>query len=55
MKDFKIQGDIELKDISFNYPSRQNIKVLDKCSLKFLRNKKNALVGESGQGKSTIM
>ena len=54
-KEFRIEGDVELKGVGFTYPTRENTKVLKECSLKFIKNKKNALVGESGSGKSTIM
>ncbi|KAL0483802.1 ATP-binding cassette, subfamily B [Acrasis kona] len=50
----KLEGDIEFKDITFAYPSRPNIEVLKKFSLKITKGQHVALVGESGCGKSTI-
>ncbi|TIA29948.1 ABC multidrug transporter SidT, partial [Aureobasidium pullulans] len=44
----------EFKDVSFKYPSRPEITVLDKISLSIPANKHTALVGLSGSGKSTI-
>ena len=50
----ELQGHLELRNATFTYPGREN-KILDNVDIKFLSNKKNALVAESGQGKSTIM
>ncbi|PYH91754.1 mating factor A secretion protein STE6-like protein, partial [Aspergillus ellipticus CBS 707.79] len=47
-------GDFEFKDVTFTYPSRPEVTVLDKISLKIPANKHTALVGLSGSGKSTI-
>jgi ATP-binding cassette subfamily B (MDR/TAP) protein 1 len=44
----------EFKNVSFTYPSRPEITVLDKISLSIPANKHTALVGLSGSGKSTI-
>jgi ATP-binding cassette subfamily B protein len=46
-------GAIELKNLSFNYPSRK-AKVLNNFSLSIPAGKKIGLVGHSGCGKSTI-
>ncbi|CAD8161006.1 unnamed protein product [Paramecium pentaurelia] len=48
-------GEIQLKDIKFNYPNRPDQLVLNGLSLKIPPGKKVALVGESGCGKSTVM
>lgn len=48
----KIDGDIELKNITFRYGSRS--PVLKNVSIKIPKGKKVALVGESGSGKTTI-
>ena len=48
----KIDGDIELKNITFRYGSRS--PVLKDVSIKIPKGKKVALVGESGSGKTTI-
>ncbi|KAJ5965298.1 leptomycin B resistance protein pmd1 [Penicillium waksmanii] len=48
------QGGFEFNNVSFSYPSRPEITVLDKISLSIPANKHTALVGLSGSGKSTI-
>lgn len=48
-------GSIELRNISFAYPSRPSEQVLRKFSLAFEAGKVTALVGSSGSGKSTIV
>jgi ABC transporter fused permease/ATP-binding protein len=50
----EVQGHIELSDVSFAYPSRQDVPVLQKVSLALLPGEVVALVGPSGSGKSTI-
>ncbi|KAG4439145.1 hypothetical protein IFR05_005382 [Cadophora sp. M221] len=44
----------EFKDVSFTYPSRPEITVLDKINLSIPVNKHTAIVGQSGSGKSTV-
>ena len=51
----KVVGDIELKDVSFRYPSRPDVAVFKHFNLKVDSGKSLALVGESGSGKSTIV
>jgi ABC-type multidrug transport system fused ATPase/permease subunit len=48
------EGGFEFKDVSFIYPSRPEIKVLDKITISLPAKKHTALVGLSGSGKSTI-
>ncbi|KAJ5368010.1 ABC transporter 1 [Penicillium cataractarum] len=48
------EGGFELKDVSFIYPSRPEIKVLDNITISLPAKKHTALVGLSGSGKSTI-
>ncbi len=48
----KTEGVIEFKNITFAYPDEA--KILDKFNLKLEPNKKIAIVGKSGQGKSTL-
>ncbi|KAI5257445.1 multidrug resistance protein [Aureobasidium subglaciale] len=50
-----IEGDIELTDINFAYPSRPDVRVLDNFTLKVPAKSTIALVGASGSGKSTIV
>lgn len=47
-----IKGVIEFKNVTFSYPEEENI--LNNFSVKFEPNKKIAVVGASGQGKSTL-
>ncbi|KAM4600373.1 ATP-dependent translocase ABCB1 [Polymixia lowei] len=50
-----IQGNIEFKNISFTYPSRPDVKVLNNMSLNVQSGQTLALVGSSGCGKSTTV
>ncbi|THV50504.1 hypothetical protein BGAL_0147g00070 [Botrytis galanthina] len=50
-----IKGEIELHDISYFYPSRPSVNVLDHLDIRFEAGKMTALVGTSGSGKSTIV
>jgi ATP-binding cassette, subfamily B, bacterial len=50
-----IKGDVEIRDLSFNYPSRPDISVLKNINIKIPAGKKIALVGHSGAGKSTVV
>jgi ABC-type multidrug transport system fused ATPase/permease subunit len=49
-----IKGDIEFRDVCFEYPSRPGEPVLKNMNLKISPNKITAIVGDSGAGKSTI-
>lgn len=48
-------GDIQIQGISFAYPARPDITVLNHLQLSAPANKTTALVGASGSGKSTII
>jgi ATP-binding cassette subfamily B (MDR/TAP) protein 1 len=48
-------GNIELRDVSFSYPSRPNSKVLNSFSVSIPARKTTALVGASGAGKSSVV
>ena len=48
-----INGDIEFKDVTFNYTDQKN--TLDKVNLRIPGKKMTSLVGHSGAGKSTIL
>jgi ABC-type multidrug transport system fused ATPase/permease subunit len=53
-QEFQLKGSIQLKDLSFSYPSRPDEKVLQNISLDIAPNKLIAFVGSSGAGKSTL-
>lgn len=46
--------DISLQDVSFVYPARPQVKVLDDVTLNFQAGRLTGVVGPSGSGKSTI-
>ncbi|KAJ8717438.1 hypothetical protein PYW08_005837 [Mythimna loreyi] len=54
IKYHEFHGDIEFKDVSFAYPSRPEAPVLKNFNLKIPAGKTVAIVGTSGNGKSTI-
>ncbi|KAH7211547.1 P-loop containing nucleoside triphosphate hydrolase protein [Fusarium oxysporum] len=47
--------DIIFDGVTFAYPSRPNVKILDKLDLRIEAGKITAIVGPSGSGKSTIV
>lgn len=50
----KLTGDIQLENITFSYPTRKDITVLNGISIHINHGDKIALAGYSGSGKSTI-
>ncbi|KAG8161932.1 hypothetical protein KVR01_007697 [Diaporthe batatas] len=54
IKSPSIVGDITLESVSFSYPSRAEVPVLDNVSLSIPSNRMTGIVGVSGSGKSTI-
>ncbi|MBK6565807.1 MAG: ATP-binding cassette domain-containing protein [Saprospiraceae bacterium] len=50
-----ISGKVEFKNVSFSYPTRNDVEVLKNISITVLSGQKIALVGQSGGGKSTIV
>ncbi|KAJ0563635.1 putative ABC-type xenobiotic transporter [Helianthus annuus] len=50
-----VSGLVELKNVSFAYPSRPDVKILNNFSLSVPAGKTIALVGSSGSGKSTVV
>ncbi|KAL8522684.1 hypothetical protein ACS0TY_012863 [Phlomoides rotata] len=55
MKLETVNGEIELRNVSFNYPTRPHVQVFRDFSLKISKGQTVALVGESGSGKSTVI
>ena len=54
-KPSEVTGSLEFKNVSFSYPTRPGVTVLDNFSLHIPAGKATALVGASGSGKSTII
>ncbi|XP_015582280.1 ABC transporter B family member 9 isoform X1 [Ricinus communis] len=50
-----INGEIELKDVYFRYPSRPDVEIFSGLSLHLPSSRTVALVGQSGSGKSTVI
>ncbi|KAL3616958.1 ATP-binding cassette sub- B member 9 [Castilleja foliolosa] len=50
-----VRGDIELRHVSFKYPTRPDIEIFRDLCLSIPSGKTVALVGESGSGKSTVI
>ncbi|KAI8918639.1 multidrug resistance protein 1a [Powellomyces hirtus] len=55
VRNVNTNGSITFENVTFAYPSRPSVKVLDNFSLEFEPGKTTALVGQSGSGKSTIV
>jgi ATP-binding cassette, subfamily B (MDR/TAP), member 1 len=51
----EVHGNIEFKEVSFNYPSRPDVMIFRDFSLFFPAGKTAAVVGGSGSGKSTVV
>ncbi|XP_061089920.1 bile salt export pump [Conger conger] len=51
----KVTGDIEFHGVTFDYPSRPEIKILDDLNLLVKAGETTAFVGPSGSGKSTVV
>ncbi|KAL1311985.1 hypothetical protein HN51_038637 [Arachis hypogaea] len=50
-----IKGDIEFRNVCFNYPMRPDIPIFQNLNLKVSAGKSLAVVGQSGSGKSTVI
>lgn len=55
LKPKSMEGRISFEDVTFYYPSRSNINVLEGYTLKIPPGSTTALVGSSGSGKSTVV
>ncbi|XP_048341989.1 bile salt export pump isoform X2 [Sphaerodactylus townsendi] len=51
----KVRGEIEFHNVTFYYPSRPEVKILDKLSMIIKPGETTAFVGPSGAGKSTTV
>ncbi|KAM9766569.1 bile salt export pump [Menidia menidia] len=51
----RVKGDIEFHNVTFYYPSRPEVKILDKLSVAVKSGETTAFVGPSGAGKSTAV
>jgi len=51
----KVDGEAELKEAVFSYPTRKTVKVLKDFNLSIKPGQSVALVGQSGCGKSTVI
>lgn len=51
----KVKGDLEFHNVTFHYPSRPEVKILDQLSLQVKSGETTAFVGPSGAGKSTTV
>jgi ATP-binding cassette subfamily B (MDR/TAP) protein 1 len=49
------ESNISFQDVSFAYPSRRDVQVLDQVNMTFEAQKTTAIVGPSGSGKSTVV
>ena len=50
----EIKGSINIKDVSFCYPTKQNVEVLKNINLKIDEGESVAFVGQNGSGKTTL-
>ena len=55
LKVHEIQGNVDVKEAEFQYPTRPNIQILKRLKLSIKKGESIALVGESGCGKSTVI
>uniref|UniRef100_A0A3Q3VVZ1 Bile salt export pump n=1 Tax=Mola mola TaxID=94237 RepID=A0A3Q3VVZ1_MOLML len=51
----RVKGDIEFHNVTFYYPSRPEVKILDQLSVAIKSGETTAFVGPSGAGKSTAV
>ncbi|XP_027867445.1 bile salt export pump isoform X1 [Xiphophorus couchianus] len=51
----RVKGDIEFHNVTFHYPSRPEVKILDQLSVAVKSGETTAFVGPSGAGKSTAI
>ncbi|XP_047226189.1 bile salt export pump isoform X2 [Girardinichthys multiradiatus] len=51
----RVKGDLEFRNVTFFYPSRPDVKILDNLSIQIKAGETTAFVGSSGSGKSTAI
>uniref|UniRef100_A0A8C3CLE3 Bile salt export pump n=1 Tax=Cairina moschata TaxID=8855 RepID=A0A8C3CLE3_CAIMO len=51
----KVRGEIEFHNVTFHYPSRPDVKILDNINMVIKAGETTAFVGASGAGKSTTI
>uniref|UniRef100_A0A667XN41 Bile salt export pump n=1 Tax=Myripristis murdjan TaxID=586833 RepID=A0A667XN41_9TELE len=51
----RVKGDIEFHNVTFHYPARPEVKILDQLSVAVKSGETTAFVGPSGAGKSTAV
>uniref|UniRef100_A0A7N6FER3 ATP-binding cassette, sub-family B (MDR/TAP), member 11a n=1 Tax=Anabas testudineus TaxID=64144 RepID=A0A7N6FER3_ANATE len=51
----RVKGDIEFHNVTFYYPSRPDVKILNNLSMQIKAGETTAFVGPSGSGKSTAI
>ncbi|XP_063255895.1 bile salt export pump isoform X5 [Prinia subflava] len=51
----KVRGEIEFHNVTFHYPSRPDVKILDNLNMVIKAGETTAFVGASGAGKSTAI
>ncbi|XP_068575440.1 bile salt export pump-like [Cebidichthys violaceus] len=51
----RVKGDVEFHNVTFYYPSRPEVKILDQLSVPVKSGQTTAFVGPSGAGKSTAI
>ncbi|XP_061547459.1 bile salt export pump [Phycodurus eques] len=51
----RVKGDIEFHNVTFHYPSRPEVMILNDLSVQVKANETTAFVGPSGSGKSTAV
>lgn len=53
--EYRLQGEVQLRDVSFYYPSRPEVQVLKHLNIEAAPGQQIAVVGPSGAGKSTLV